>query len=31
MGTIINADTTDGLKLNSDTSDQIEYQSAGTK
>jgi hypothetical protein len=30
MATIINADTSDGLKLTSDTSGQLELQSAGT-
>ena len=31
MATIINADTSDGLKLTSDTSGIIEIQSGGTK
>jgi len=30
MATIINADTSDGLKLTSDTSGQIDFQSAGS-
>jgi hypothetical protein len=30
MATIINADTSDGLKLTSDTSGQLELQSAGS-
>jgi hypothetical protein len=30
MATLINADTSDGLKLTSDTSGEIEFQSAGT-